>query len=123
MPRPLRISSLQTCSSTRCAAASARGRESASTCSTCPRRSGQLRKRSIPTISQTTGRDSTKRSGSAENLLELERRRDLELFVGAVGRRLVWTPSFKDGGVAEPRALHVVVLHLAHALDAQRLPR
>src|SRR4249920_1555553 len=70
-----------------------------------------------------TGRASTRRSGSAEDLLELVRSRDLELLVGAVGRRLVGPPSHKDRRVPEARALHVVVLHLAHALDSQRFPR
>ena len=58
----------------------------------------------------------------AEDLLELVRGRDLELIVAAVGRRLVRAPALKDRGVAEAIALHVVVLHLAHALDPQRLP-
>ena len=48
---------------------------------------------------------------------------DLELIVAAVARRLVGTPAQEDRRVAEAIALHVVVLHLAHALDPQRLPR
>ena len=63
------------------------------------------------------------RRGRAEDLLELVRRRDLELIVAAVARRLVGPPAQKDRRVAEAIALQVVVLHLADALDAQRLPR
>src|SRR5438876_8699785 len=59
----------------------------------------------------------------AEHLLELERGRDLELIVPAVLRALVGSPALEHGRVTESIALHVVVLHLAHALDAQRLPR
>src|SRR5262249_39690679 len=59
----------------------------------------------------------------AEHVVELVRRRDLELVVPAVGRLLVGTPTLKDSGVTEARSLHVVVLHLADALDAKRLPR
>ena len=63
------------------------------------------------------------RRGRAEDLLELVRRRDLELIVAAVARRLVRPPALEDRRVAEAVALHVVVLDLAHALDPQRLPR
>src|SRR4029078_1377502 len=59
----------------------------------------------------------------AEDLLELVRTRDLELIVSAVVRGPIAAPSLEDGSVAEPRALHVVVAYLAHALDSQRLPR
>jgi hypothetical protein len=62
-------------------------------------------------------------SGRTEDLLELVRSRDLELVIPAIDRRLVRTPPLKDRRVAEPIALHVVVLHLAHALDSKRLPR
>src|SRR5262245_821146 len=77
---------------------------------------------------RTTGRMSARRrrpsgASGAENALELERSRDLELIVAAVLGRLVRTPALKRRGVAESIALHVVVLHFAHALDAQRLPR
>src|SRR5581483_1270655 len=58
-----------------------------------------------------------------ENALQLVGRRDLELVVAALARRLVGAPAHEDRGVAEALALHVVVLHLAHALEAQRLPR
>ena len=56
-------------------------------------------------------------------LRELERSRDLQLVVAAVARRLVGTPALKNRRVAEPIALHVVVLHLAHTFDSERLPR
>ncbi len=58
-----------------------------------------------------------------EDLLELVRSRDLELIVPAVLRPLVRPPSQKDRRVPEPIPLQVVVFHLAHALDAHRLPR
>src|SRR6185503_19582933 len=58
-----------------------------------------------------------------EDALELVGAGHLELGVAAVLRLLVGTPAQEDRGVAEAVALHVVVLHLAHALDAQRLPR
>ena len=88
------------------------------------RRCGRRRSRSIPTTTpRRLERRQPERAGRAEDLLELVRRRDLELIVAAVRRRLVGPPALEDGGVAEAVALHVVVLHLAHALDAQRLPR
>ena len=59
----------------------------------------------------------------AEDLLELVRGRDLELIVAAVRRRLVGPPAQEGRRVAEAIALQVVVLHLADALDPQRLPR
>src|SRR5687768_9277539 len=59
----------------------------------------------------------------AEDLLELVRSRDLELIVAAVRRPFVVAPALKDRGVTESRPLHVVVLHLAHPFDAERLPR
>ena len=54
---------------------------------------------------------------------KLESRSDFELIVAAVLRRLVVAPAKKRRRMPEAIALHVVVLHLAHALDAQRLPR
>ena len=93
-----------TCSSTRCAAGSAPGRGSASTCSTCRRSCVRRRRRSIPTSRSTTGaasRDAGR--GRAEHLLELVRRRDLELVVAAVGRRLVRAPALEDRRMAEAR--------------------
>src|SRR6187455_2064803 len=90
----------------------------------CPRPSGRRRNRSIRTRTwPTTGRALTRRSGSPEDLRELVRRRDLELIVAAVARRLVEPPAREGGGVAEAITLHVVVLHLAHPLEPQRLPR
>ena len=59
----------------------------------------------------------------AEHLLELVRRRDLELRVVAVDRALVGAPALENGGVTEAVALHVVVFHFADPLDPQRLPR
>ena len=53
---------------------------------------------------------------------QLVGRRDLELVVAAVAGRLVRPPAQEDRRVAEAVALQVVVLHLAHALDPQRLP-
>src|SRR5262249_5200976 len=58
-----------------------------------------------------------------ENLLELIGAGGLELVVAAFRRRLVRAPAQKRGRVAEAVALQVIVFHLAHALDAQRLPR
>ena len=47
----------------------------------------------------------TATSRSSEDLLELVRRRDLELIVAAVARRLVGPPALEVRRVAEPRAL------------------
>src|SRR3954469_1260027 len=58
-----------------------------------------------------------------KNLLQLVSGRDFELVVAAIAGRLVGAPAQEDRRVAEAVALQVVVLHLAHALDAQRLPR
>src|SRR5262249_731212 len=120
---PRRTSSRRTSSSTRCADAFTPGRASASTSSTCPRRCVRRRKRSIPTQRRTTGRTLPVRGRRAEDLLELVRSRDLELIVPADGGLVVRTPPLEHRGVAEAVALHVVVLHFAHAFDAQRLPR
>ena len=114
-----------TCWWTRCAAASTPGRASASTCSTCrraPAAAGTARSRRGP--GWTTGANvSGSPARGAEDLLELVRSRDLELIVAAVARLLVGAPALEHRGMPEAVALHVVVLHLAHALDAQRLPR
>src|SRR3954469_4398669 len=83
---------------------------------------GHHRNRSTRTRTETTG-TSALTAGRAEDLLEFVRSRDFELIVSAVVWRLVRTPPQEDRGVAEPVALHVVVLHLAHALDADRFPR
>ena len=48
---------------------------------------------------------------------------DLELRVGAVARLLVGAPAPELRGVAEARALHVIVGDLDDELGAQRLPR
>src|SRR5262245_23180273 len=58
----------------------------------------------------------------AEDLRGLVRGRDLEPLVGAALRLPVGPPALEDGSVPEARALHVVVSHLAHALDPHRLP-
>ena len=58
-----------------------------------------------------------------EDLLQRVRRDDLELVVAARFRRLVGAPAQEGRRVAEAVALQVVVLHLADALGAQRLPR
>ena len=58
----------------------------------------------------------------AEDLLELVRSRDLELVVAAIGRALVRAPPLEHRRMPESIALHVVVLHFADTLDAQRLP-
>ena len=88
-PRRPRTSSRPTSSSTRCAGASAPGRASASTCSTCPS-CGRRRSRSIPTTTcRTIGTASaTAAARRAEDLRELVSGRDLELIVAAVGRSL-----------------------------------
>src|SRR5262249_32214951 len=98
------------------------GRASASIFSTYPGRSGRPRKRSTPTI-RSIGRALTPSPSSAEDLLELVSRRDLELIVAAVAGLLVGAPAQKRRGMAEARSLHVIVFDLAHPLDAQRLPR
>ena len=100
----------------------ARGRASASTCSTSRLRSGPPRSRSIRTALR-TATPMQPAARRAEDLLELVRRRDLELIVAAVARLLVGAPPRENRRVTEARPLQVVVLDLAHALDAQRLPR
>ena len=112
-----------TCSSTRCAAASdldAHPRQPAARPGGAAPGAGTARSRRRR---RTTGAGVDRRRPGAEDLRELVRRRDLELIVAAVRRLLVEPPALEDRGVAEPRALHVVVLHLADALDPQRLPR
>ena len=58
----------------------------------------------------------------SEDALQLIGRRDFQLIVAALRRRLVGTPAHELRGVPETRALHVVVRHFAHALRTQRLP-
>src|SRR5262249_51865393 len=58
----------------------------------------------------------------AEDPLELVGRRDLELIVAAVARRLVGAPAHELRRVPEARALHVIVRDLADALGPERLP-
>src|SRR5687768_17693672 len=64
----------------------------------------------------------TPRSGT-ENLGKLVRRNDFELLVSAVLRLLVVAPAQESCRMAESIALHMVVLHLAHAHSLHRLPR
>src|SRR5687768_13760568 len=78
--------------------------------------SAQRRSRSIQTILACL-------HTRAEDLGELVGRRHLQLVVAAVAGRLVEPEAQEGGGVAEAVSLQVVVLDLAHALDAQRLPR
>src|SRR6185503_4507195 len=87
---------------------------------TCPRRISL--EKWIP-----SGRNSRKRrrppaGRNREDLRELIGRRDLELVVAAIARRLVRPPAKEHRRVAEAVPLQVVVFHLAHALDPQRLP-
>src|SRR5262245_36142406 len=84
----------------------------------CGRRSRRCRRFLIP------GRGWILPSGTGpENRRKLKSRSDFELIVAAVRRRLVVPPAKKCGRMPEPVPLHVVVLHLADALDPQRLPR
>src|SRR5262249_58025564 len=57
-----------------------------------------------------------------EELGELARPHRLELGVGAGGRGAVRAPAEEVRGVPEAVALEVVVAHLHHPLDAERLP-
>src|SRR5204862_3226951 len=57
-----------------------------------------------------------------EDLGELVGPRDLELVVATGGGSLVRPPAQERRGVAEAVALQVVVFHLTHPLDAERLP-
>src|SRR5262249_22316792 len=110
-------SSRRMCWSTRCAAARRPGPAFASISNTCPRRYGRGRSRSIRTTIL------TRALRGPENRRELGGRRDLELVVAAVLGSLVGAPALEDRRVAEAVALQMVVLDLAHALDAQRFPR
>src|SRR5439155_10194359 len=57
-----------------------------------------------------------------EHLLQLVSGCDLELVVAAVLGLLVRSPALEYRAVAKPVAFHMIVLHLAHPLDPQRLP-
>src|SRR5688572_20979801 len=115
-PRP--SCSRRTSSSIRCAGGRPRGPACGSTCSTCRSSSGRRK-----SIWNRLSKRSAVGAARPENLLELVRRRNLELVVSAFVRRLVGPPPQKRRGVPEPVALQMVVLHLADALDAERLPR
>ena len=52
-----------------------------------------------------------------KDALELVSRSDLQLIVSAICRRLVRPPPQERRRMAKAIALHVVVLHFAHALD------
>src|SRR6266571_9346310 len=123
-PRPPRTSGPPTSWSTRCAGAPPPGRACASTSSTSPRACARRGSRSIPTSrppSRAAGTATSLRRPS-EDLGELGGRSDLELVVAAVRRPLVGTPAQEHGRMPEAGALQVVVLHLADALDPERLP-
>ena len=83
----------------------------------CAPSSRRCRRSRIPGLTRILSRLGT------EDRSELVSRSNLELIVAAVLRRLVVTPAQERRGMTEAIALHVVVLHLAHALDAERLPR
>src|SRR6266566_1827873 len=57
-----------------------------------------------------------------KHFFELVGAGDLELIVATLLCRLVGPPAQEDRRVAKALALEMVVLHLAHPLDAQRLP-
>src|SRR5207247_5276490 len=123
-PRPPRTSGPPTSWSTRCAGAPPPGRASASTSSTSPGACARRRSRSIPTPrprSRAAGTATSLRRPS-EDLGELGGRSDLELIVAALRRPFVGTPAHEGGRMPEAGALQVVVLHLADALDPERLP-
>src|SRR5688572_14644964 len=103
----------------RCEGAFAPGRACGSTFSTCQRRSGRHRSRSIQMKTcRATGLALRIPTGRAEDLRKLVRSRDLELIVAARARWFVRAPALKDRGMPKAAALHVVVLDLTHALDA-----
>src|SRR5687768_11567923 len=105
---------------TQCVADRRPGRASASTSSTSLRSCGPRRRnfRRFPTRGP-----ALPRTIRAEDRGKLKSRSDLELIVVTVLRPLVIAPSQKGRRMAEAVALHVVVLHFADSLDAQRLPR
>src|SRR5439155_821669 len=94
---------------------------------TATRRSTSIRARwslSIPTPrppSRVAGKATSLRL-LPEDLGELGGRSDLELIVAALRRPFVGTPAHEGGRMPEAGALQVVVLHLADALDPERLP-
>ena len=118
IPRPRPTSTEPTCWSTRCAGGPPPGPASAEPGA----RSGGATARPGAARSR-AARPGRRAQAVREDPGQLGGRSDLELVVAAVRRRLVGPPAQEDRGVPEPVALEVVVLHLADALDAQRLPR
>src|SRR5262249_17505148 len=96
-------------------------------------RPGRLDARAVVDLDARAGEPPARAGGPAarsgapgsrrEHLGQLVGRGDLELVVAAVTRPLVGPPPHEGGRVAKAVALQMVVLDLAHALDAQRLPR
>src|SRR5207253_11423579 len=76
----------------------------------------------VARTAQAPASSGTPRPGG-EDLAELVGARDLELVVATGSGPLVRPPAQEGRRVAEAVALQVVVFHLAHPLDAQRLPR
>src|SRR5215831_13721209 len=68
------------------------------------------------------GRATGSAAGRREDRAELGRRSDLQLVVAAILGPPVRSPAQERRRVTEAVALQVVVLDLAHALDAQGLP-
>src|SRR2546426_6580136 len=84
-------------------------------------RSTSLRAGTGSSIARVARESRSSRRG-AEDLLQLRRRRLLELIVPAFLRSLVRAPAQESGRMPEPIALQVIVRHLADALDPQRFP-
>src|SRR6266571_4630836 len=83
---------------------------------------GLLTATSCPASSSTTFGSAMPAPGgrAPQDLGQVEADRLLQLGVGARARLAVRPPADELRGVPEPRALHVVVPHLDHALRAQR---
>src|SRR5258705_8699674 len=85
-----------------------------------------VRRRIVFSLSASTRKASCRESrlsDTAEHFLELVRPGHFKLIVAAVFRRPVRPPPQKGRGMPEAIALHVVVLHLADALDSEGFPR
>src|SRR5262245_54579330 len=114
IPASRNFSSLPMCSWIRCAAGRQRGTVFGSTSNTFRKSSGPRPARRGPPA---------RLPARPEDLLQLVSRSDFELIVAAVAGFLVGAPALKDRSVSEAIAFHVIVLHFADALDAQRFPR